>query len=100
MKHINNLDITKRCGYKPTDKVSDFLDKITNKQFQEKMRYIISWKDSDNIHFKAAGIDAELKYTPYLNSKIKDIPENILEDYSHYWYTDGKNYYLYRPCCN
>lgn len=99
MTHINTIDITKRCGYKPTDTVWDFLTEISTQELHKHMLHTISWKDDSNLNFRIAGEAAEKVYTPYLNSDIKDIPENVLNHYSHNWYTDGEKYYIYSPCC-
>ena len=63
------------------------------------MKEIIAWKNDSNPNFKLVGQEAEIIFTPYLNSDIKDIPENILSHYSRDWYTDGEKYYIYHPCC-
>lgn len=99
MNHINTIDITKRCRYKPTDTIYDFLTEMTTQEFHKKMRDIVNWKNDSNLNFKIAGDAAEVVFTPYLNSNIKDIPENVLNYYSHNWYTDGEKYYIYFPCC-
>ena len=99
MMHINEIDISKRCGIKPENTIYDFLTKVTTTSFRKSMKTIISWKNDDNPNFKKHGIEAEKKYTPYLKSKLKDIPEEILNSYSRNWCTDGKNIYIYNPCC-
>lgn len=99
MKHINEIDITKRCNIKPENTIWDFLKEITSEQFRLKMINIISWKNDNNINISQIGLDAEKTYTPYLNSNIEDIPEEILNDYSQHFYTNGEKYYLYSPCC-
>lgn len=100
MRHISTIDITKRCRYDPKkDKLMDFLEEITDKDFQKRMKEVINWKNLESPPMKQAGLEAEKHYAPYLKSKIKDIPEEVLTSYSHHWYTDGKKFYLYRPCC-
>jgi hypothetical protein len=100
MRHISTIDITKRCSYDPKkDKLMDFLEEITDKDFQKRMKEVINWKNLESPPMKQAGLEAEKHYAPYLKSKIKDIPEEVLTSYSHHWYTDGKKFYLYRPCC-
>lgn len=99
MQHITEIDITKRCGYKPTDTIFDFLIEMTDEMFIENMKEVISWKDSSKPFLKEYGLKAVDKYTPYLNSCIKDIPEDILNSYSSNWCTDGIKFYLYKPCC-
>ncbi len=99
MIHINTIDISKRCGIKPENTIYDFLEKVTATSFRKTMKHIISWKNSTNVHFRKSGLEAEIKYTPYLKSKLKDIPEEILESYTHGWCTDGKNIYIYSNCC-
>lgn len=100
MKNINEIDITRRCGYKPTDKVEDFLKEMTDADFQKAMKEVISWKDDVNPSFRKAGLEAEQEYAPYLQSKIKDIPEDVLNRYTHYWYTNGTKFFIYQPCCS
>ena len=96
MKNINTLDITKRCGYKPDNIVYDFLKKMTDDLFQKELLELVTWYSE----FKPGTFkDTADTFKPYLNSKISEVPEEILDRHSHHWYTDGENYYLYEPCC-
>ncbi len=99
MIHINEIDISKRCGIKPENTIYDFLEKVTTASFRKDMKKVIYWKNSNNPNLVKHGLDAEIRYTPYLKSKLKDIPEEILNTYSRNWCTDGKNIYIYNPCC-
>ena len=99
MININEIDISKRCGITPENTIFDFLEKVSNEKFQKSMENIISWKTHSNPDFREVGLDAETRYTPYLKSQIKDIPESILDHYTRNWCTDGINYYFYKPCC-
>jgi hypothetical protein len=99
MDHIKDIDISKRCGIKPENTVYNFLEEISDKNFQKKMREVISWKESSNKNIAKIGEESEKEYKPYLNSKIKDIPEKVLNRYTRNWYTDGQKYYIYQPCC-
>lgn len=99
MMHINEIDITKRCGYKETDSLSDFLKEVTDDMIHEAFKNCIDWCNDKNEHFRKVGEECKIKYTPYLNSKISEIPEEILLSYYEYFVTDGEKYYFYHPCC-
>lgn len=99
MLNVNEIDISKRCGIKPENTIYDFLEKVTTTSFRKEMKEIILWKNHTNPSFRETGIKAEKKYTPYLKSKLKDIPEEILTGYTSWFCTDGKNFYIYQPCC-
>jgi hypothetical protein len=99
MKNINEIDISKRCGIKPENTIYDFLEKVTTISFRKTMKKVIAWKNDTNPNFRKHGLDAEIRYTPYLKSKLKDIPEDVLKNYSSGWCTDGKNIYIYNHCC-
>ena len=75
MKHINTIDISKRCGIKPENTIYDFLEKVTTTSFKKKIKSMINWKNDDNLNFVKIGLNVEIKYTPYLKFKLKDIPE-------------------------
>jgi len=100
MRNIKEIDISKRCGIKPENTIYDFLTEITTEVWRKKMLDVISWKNHKNENFKKDGLKAEIKYTPYLNYDIKDIPEEIFAGYSHHFCTDGNKIYIYSPCCH
>lgn len=98
MRNLKDIDITKRCGYKSTNTIHDFLEPLTTKKATDLMLTCISWEKNPTPLINAEG-DTK-KFTPHLNKPINKIPKEILKDlYGDKPCTDGVNFYLYYPCC-
>ena len=95
MDNINSIDISKRCGIRPENTIYDFIEEITDKDCQELMKKAIKWEEEDY----PLSVGSKKEYDPYLKTKIKDLPKEIIKSLYGYLYIDGEKVYKYHPCC-
>jgi len=95
MININDIDITKRCGYKPTDTIHNFIEELTKEKVTDLIKSCIQW-EKDGEFYAKGNIE---KYSPYLNTPVKDIPEDILSGLYGLICTDNVKIYTYHSCC-
>ncbi len=88
-----NEDGRNRCDKKPH---REFFKKITIRMVRAMMRTVISWKNDTNLFIRNS---YNPEYETLLKTKLKDIPNRILERMFGAVYEQDGERYLYSSCC-